>query len=96
MTAGDLHLNSLYQDPPGCGGFVQQLLKYQPVSPSSDELESPVSCTCILLDILSLSLRISWRFLVPRTFLSVVWARSLVEWWESSTLATEMVALETL
>ena len=51
--------------------------------------------TCILLDILSLSPRISCRVLVPRMFLRVVWASSLVEWCESSTLATEMVALDT-
>ena len=51
--------------------------------------------TCILLDILSLSPRISCKVLVPRMFLRVVWARSLVEWWAFSTLATEMVALDT-
>ena len=51
--------------------------------------------TCILLDILSLSPRISCRVLVPRMFLSVVWASSLVEWWAFSTFATEMVALDT-
>ena len=49
----------------------------------------------MLLDILSLSPRISCRVLVPRMFLSVVWASSLVEWWAFSTLATEMVALDT-
>ena len=38
-------------------------------------------------EMLSLSLRISWRFLVPRMFLRVVWASSLVVvvvdwlWW---------------
>ena len=54
-----------------------------------------INLTCILLDILSLSPRISCRVLVPRMFLRVVWASSLVEWWAFSTLATEMVALDT-
>ena len=53
------------------------------------------TATCIELDMLSLSLRISWRFFVPNMFLSVVCARSRVEWCAFSTLATEMVALET-
>ena len=35
------------------------------------------SHTCILLDIESRSLRISWRFFVQRMFLSVVWASNL-------------------
>ena len=34
--------------------------------------------TCILLDIESRSLRISCRFFVPRMFLNVVWASSLI------------------
>ena len=37
-------------------------------------------CTCILLEMESLSLRISCRCFVPRMFLRVVWASSLVEW----------------
>ena len=51
--------------------------------------------TCMEPEMLSLSLRISWRFFVPNMFLSVVCARSRVEWCAFSTLATEMVALET-
>ena len=39
----------------------------------------PWSSSCWMpLEMLSLSLRISWRFLVPRMFLSVVWASILV------------------
>ena len=34
--------------------------------------------TCIAMEILSLSLRISWRFFVPKMFLREVWARSLM------------------
>ena len=56
----------------------------------------PSSRSCWMpLEMLSRSLRISCRFLVPRMFLSVVWASILVLWWLSSTLATEIVAFET-
>ena len=41
----------------------------------------PSSRSCWMpLEMLSLSLRISWRFLVPRMFLSVVWASIRVLW----------------
>ncbi len=53
------------------------------------------STTCIEPEMLSLSLRISCRFFVPRMFLRVVCARSLVEWWAFSTLATDTVAFDT-
>ena len=57
----------------------------------------PSSRSCWMpLEMLSRSLRISCRFLVPRMFLSVVWASILVLWWLSSTLATEIVAFDTL
>ncbi len=36
-----------------------------------------LALTCMEEEMLSLSLRISWRFFVPKMFLSVVWARSL-------------------
>ena len=49
----------------------------------------------MLLEMLSRSPRISCRVLVPRMFLSVVWASRRVLWWAFSTLATEIVALET-
>ena len=52
--------------------------------------------TCMEPEMLSLSLRISWRFFVPRIFRNVVWARSRVEWWAFSTLATDTVAFDTL
>ena len=45
---------------------------------------------------LSLLLSISYRSLVPRMFLRVVWASSRVLEWASSTLATLTVALLTL
>ena len=51
--------------------------------------------TCIEPEILSRSLRISCKFLVPSMFLNVVWAKSLVEWWAFSTLATDTVAFDT-
>ena len=35
------------------------------------------SVTCMAIEMLSRSLRISWRFFVPRMFLKDVWARSL-------------------
>ncbi len=50
---------------------------------------------CMDPEMLSLSLRISCRFLVPRMFLRVVCASSLVEWCAFSTLATDTVALDT-
>ena len=68
--------------------------------------------TCIDPEILSLSLRISWRFFVPKIFLNVVCASNLcgviklwhehllvfhlVEWCAFSTFATLTVAFETL
>ena len=53
------------------------------------------SHTCIDPEMDSLSLKISWRFFVPRMFLSVVCANSRVEWWAFSTLATDTVAFDT-
>ena len=38
---------------------------------------SSFSVTCMAMEMLSRSLRISWRFFVPRMFLKDVWARSL-------------------
>ena len=38
---------------------------------------SSSSVTCMAMEMLSRSLRISWRFFVPRMFLKDVWARSL-------------------
>lgn len=45
--------------------------------------------TCILADIPSRSDSSSARFLVPSTFLSVVWASSRVDEWALDTLATD-------
>ena len=54
-----------------------------------------VFLTCMLLEMESLSLSISCKCFVPRMFLRVVWASSLVEWWAFSTFATEIVAFDT-
>ena len=51
--------------------------------------------TCMDPEMLSRSLRISWSILVPKMFLSVVWARRRVEWCAFSTFATETVAFDT-
>ena len=68
------HFDPLHLDPPGSGGFIKNTLRSIKMILRS----FPASCqTCMELLMLSLSLRISWRFLVPRMFLSVVWASSL-------------------
>lgn len=51
--------------------------------------------TCIELEIPSRSLRISWRFFVPRILRRVVWANSRVDWCALATFAIETIALLT-
>ena len=47
-------------------------------------------------EMLSRSLRISWRFLVPRILVRMVWESREVEWWWFSTEVLLMMALLTL
>ena len=92
-----VHFDPLNLDAPRCGGLVQISLQRKAVLKNVwDNILWNYGETCMDPDMLSLSLRISCRFLVPNMFRRVVWARSRVEWWAFSTLATETVAFETL
>ena len=55
-----------------------------------------LSLTCIMLLTVSRSDRISDKVLVPRMFLSVVWARRRVEWEAFSTFTTLTYGLKIL
>lgn len=55
-----------------------------------------IPITCIMAEMISRSMRISERVLVPRMLRSVVWASSCVDRAAFSTLMTEIIGLEIL
>ena len=71
------HFYPFHQDAPGFCGFVQQLLQRNAGRAAARPKRSTPRPTCMLLEMLSLSLRISCRFFVPRMFRNVVCANSL-------------------
>ena len=83
----DLHFHSLHLDAPGCSRLIKNSLQFNNLVKTFFSfcfmffkfviITNVLRVTCIAMEILSLSLRISCRFLVPKMFLSEVWARSL-------------------
>ena len=104
----DLHFHPFYFNSPSSSGFIKNSLKSFRYVNLISLLLLIIVClvfwfgwfiyhlyTCMDPEMLSRSLRISWSILVPKMFLSVVWARRRVEWCAFSTFATETVAFDT-